>query len=82
MQRIRVLLPQPDGPMMAVTRFGSTDMVTFSMASFCPYQAESSSISTLLPSNLTSSGAILFSTGSGLRFNAVISYLTALERRG
>src|SRR5258705_11347119 len=40
--RMNVDLPQPDGPMSAVTCLGSSESVTPSMAFVLPYQAERS----------------------------------------
>src|SRR5260370_40272568 len=46
-QRTSVDLPQPDGPISAVTWFGSTDSDMSSMASLLPYHAERFAISKL-----------------------------------
>src|SRR5882672_10881009 len=46
-QRTSVDLPQPDGPMSAVTWLGSTESEMSSMASRLPYQAERFEISKL-----------------------------------
>src|SRR5205809_2936399 len=43
-QRIRVDLPQPDGPMIAVTACSSISSVMSSIARFGPYQADSASV--------------------------------------
>ena len=40
MQRSTVLLPQPEGPMMAVTCFSWNGMLTFSTALKAPYQSQ------------------------------------------
>src|SRR5882724_2666162 len=45
--RTRVDLPHPDGPISAVTWFGSTDSDMSSMASRLPYHAERFAISKL-----------------------------------
>src|SRR5579884_2689499 len=46
MQRRKVDFPQPDGPISAVTLFSSKSSVTSRIASFLPYQAETSSART------------------------------------
>src|SRR5438094_9374764 len=46
-QRTRVDFPHPDGPISAVTWFGSTDSDMSSMASLLPYHAERFAISKL-----------------------------------
>src|SRR5438445_10705583 len=46
-QRTSFALPHPDGPISAVTWFGSTDSDMSSMASLLPYQAERFAISKL-----------------------------------
>ena len=46
-QRSSVVLPQPDGPMYAVTRCFGTDMTMSRSACLSPYQSDSRSISTI-----------------------------------
>src|SRR3990172_1393153 len=46
-QRSSVDLPQPDGPMYAVTRCYGTDMDTSRSACLAPYQSDRCSISTI-----------------------------------
>ena len=46
-QRSSVDLPQPDGPMYAVTRCFGTDMDTSRSACLAPYQSDRCSISTI-----------------------------------
>ena len=62
--RRRVDLPQPEGPMYAVTRCFGIDMETSFSASFSPYQSETCSISTI--------GASMIPAGLawGFRFGA------------
>src|SRR2546423_8893673 len=47
--RTRVDLPHPDGPISAVTWFGSTDSDMSSMARLLPYHAERFAISRVVP---------------------------------
>src|SRR6266581_4775158 len=46
--RIRVDLPQPEGPMIAVTACSSISSVISSIARFGPYQADNASVRTFI----------------------------------
>src|SRR5450756_789398 len=59
-------LQQPDGPIMAVTVFGRMEMVTPSMASFGPYHALRSLISTLFASDRAFSVETALTASCGL----------------
>src|ERR671932_2638939 len=55
-QRMSVLLPQPEGPMMAVIRRGAMLSETFSIAFRSPYQAFNSRTSSLGPASGSNAG--------------------------
>src|SRR3954471_20810845 len=64
-QRMSVLFPQPDGPMMAITCFSGIVSVMSSSACFLPYQAESWRISMLARSSLVATEGVSFGRANG-----------------
>src|SRR5882762_2353036 len=73
--RSRVDLPQPEGPMYAVTRCFGIDMETSFSASFSPYQSETCSISTIGASMIPATLAWAFRFGAIWTLPAMTSSL-------